>query len=152
MRVPRRAPHRGDPDLAALGSHAAVDPVPDRAGRVDRARGPARLAFHPDYTSNGYSCVDHTDPDTKWIAIACSARAAGHLYALDLDDDVFQRREPAGGLPLEIGFGGPRAVARAAARDRGTQSSNTGRRFSRNARIPSCASGCCDADAITSVA
>ena len=75
--------------------------------------------------------------------------AIGNVYVLDLlDGDVFRLPEPAGPAPLAIGF----ALLLASPRTRHRYSSNTGRRFSRNARIPSCASGCCDAEAITSVA
>jgi glucose/arabinose dehydrogenase len=58
--------------------------------------------------------------------------AAGNLYIVDLDGEVFRLPEPAGGLPLVIG-----AAALAALRFGRDYSSNTGRRLSRKARIPS---------------
>jgi glucose/arabinose dehydrogenase len=58
--------------------------------------------------------------------------AAGNLYIVDLEGEVFRLPEPAGALPLAVGLA---LVATLAWwRD---HSSNTGRRFSRKARIPS---------------
>jgi glucose/arabinose dehydrogenase len=107
--------------------------------------------------ANGTNFIGLTDhsgdpvfaPDVGAISSISSfgEDAAGNLYILDLDGEIFRLPEPAGALPLAAGLAAVAALGWW--RD---HSSNTGRRFSRNARIPSCASGCCDAEAITSVA
>jgi Glucose / Sorbosone dehydrogenase len=92
--------------------------------------------------ANGTNFTDLTDHSTdpawapnagSFVSIASFGEdAVGNLYALDLDGDVFRLPEPAGAAPA-IGLAALVALARA----RTVQSSNTGRRFSRNARIPS---------------